>query len=311
MKPNVFSGLNLISTVRDLDEACKVYGFDFPVELRDLSFPDKDGVAKLSPYHKQVVAADNDDALGVVGLRYTVVPYREAFAPVSELSRHGARIVGGGAPNMREEAYLILEWPGTIKLSEGDEIVNRCTMRASHNGNTKIEIRMTPYRARNGTALTFDATRPLAFKHTPKVSNRINQARKIYKRVHDSWNEFAENVARLVTINITDTDAKSLITSVLGEADSTRMENIQAEIYSTFKHGTACQLPRCKGTVFGLVQAFAEWADHGRTLRASKKGEVGASLNAKLVADSAAKKQKAWATALWFAKTKKVVSNAV
>jgi len=186
-------------------------------------------------------------------------------------------------------------------------------MTSSHDGGSKIEIRMTPFRKVNGTALTVDATRPLAFKHTPGVNGRINRARKIFTNVNKSWEEFAGNVAKMITVSVTDDEAKGFINNVLGESDSTRMEHIKGDIYATFKTGTACVMPRCKGTVFGLVQAFAEWADHGRTVRQSKRrtDEKAAKIDARLISDSAKKKQRAFSTALWFMKNKKLATNAL
>jgi hypothetical protein len=59
--------------------------------------------------------------------------------------------------------------------------------------------------------------------------------------------------------------------------------------------------------VFGLVQAFAEWADHDRPVRKSdRRDRVSAQLDARLISDSAKKKARAWATALWFMKGKKL-----
>jgi len=311
MKPNVFDGFSLIRDLKDLDMACKAFGFDFPVAKVPLKF-EYEGKDVVSPCNEQIVAMDNGDALGVVGLLYTIVPYREAFAAVDELVKGGIRILGGALPNKRERAYLLLESSGSIKLSEGDEIVNRFVMTSSHDGGSKIEIRMTPFRKVNGTALTVDATRPLAFKHTPGVNGRINRARKIFSNVNKSWDEFAANVAKMITVSVTDDEAKAFINNVLGESDSTRMEHIKGDIYATFKTGTACVMPRCKGTVFGLVQAFAEWADHGRTVRQSKRrDEKSAGIDARLISDSAKKKQRAFSTALWFLKTKKLATNAV
>jgi len=310
VKPDVFQGVNR-SKANTLDEAVDLYKFEFPVGLKDLTY-NYNGQTMLSPFHRQTVALDNGDPMGVVGLRYTVVPYRDAFAPAVELIKGGARIVGGALLNNRASAMLVMVAPGTIKLSEGDEIVNRFVMTSSHDGSSKIEVRMTPYRQKNGTALTVDATRPLSFKHTPRVSARMGQARKIYKRVNDSWDTFTNAVGRMVLVKIDDKEARDLVTAVLGDSDSTRMENIKEDILTVFKHGTACQLPKCKGTLFGLVQAFAEWADHGRTVRkSSKRDEVSAGINARLIADSAAKKQRAWATALWFMKGGKLAGGAL
>ena len=292
---------------KSLDEACKKYGFDFHVEKRPLHFPDNDGRPKLSPFNEQTVRVDGAQPLGCVGLVYTVVPYRDAFAPVQQLVDGGAQIVAGGCPNYGERAYLVLEASGSIILAAGDEIVNRYTFISSHDGSSKIEVRMTPYRAKNGTTLTHDASRPLAFKHTNLVGSRIQKAGQVFDRVNKSWTEFQGAVQKMMAVNLTDQEAKSMIDTVLGgdlNTDSQRLVNIKMEIYTLWKHtGIGTRVGRCKGTVFGMVEAFAEWADRHRTIRKSNKRNVeAAALDAKLVSDSAKKKQKAFAVGLYLSK---------
>jgi len=300
-----FFGLDYRAS-KSLDEACKKYGFDFEVEKRPLAYASKDGKRLiLSPNNEQTVR--DDTPLGCVGLVYTVVPYRDAFAPVQQLIDAGAKIVAGGCPNNGERAYLILEADGHIVLSETDNIVNRYAFISSHDGSSKIEVRMTPYRAKNGTTLTHDASRPLAFKHTNLVGSRIQKANQIFDRVNKSWHEFQGAVQKMMSVSLSDQEAKGMIDTVLGgdlNTDSARLVNIKMEIYTLWKHtGIGTRVGRCKGTIFGMVEAFAEWADRHRTVRKSSKRDIeAASLDAKLVSDSAKKKQKAFAVGLYLSK---------
>lgn len=304
-----FFGLDYRSC-NSLEEACKKYGFDMELAKRTLNWTTAAGIVKTSPLNEQTVRIyenGNEQALGCVGLIYTLVPYREAFAPAQQLVEGGARIVSGGCPNHGERAYLVLEASGEIILAPNDAIVNRFTFISSHDGSSKIEVRMTPYRRKNGTTLTHDASRPLAFKHTSLVGNRITKAATIIDRVNKSWKEFEGAVQKMMAVDLSDFEAKSMIDSVLGgdlNTDSQRLVNIKMEIYTLWKEtGIGTRVGRCKGTVFGMVEAFAEWADRHRTVRKSNKRNVeAASLDAKLVSDSAKKKQKAFAVGLYLAK---------
>lgn len=287
-----------------LDEACDKYEFNFDVEKRPLAFADTEGKRLiLSPYNEQTVRVDTDYPLGCVGLVYTVVPYREAFAPVEKMIDMGARIIAGGAPNHGERAYLVLEAEGKIVLADGDDIVNRFLFQSSHDGSSKIEVRMTPYRKKNGTTITHDASRPLAFKHTTLVGSRVQKASKVFDRVNKSWGTFQGAIQRMIATKLTEQEAKGMIDMVLGgdtDRDSKRLVNIKTDIFTIYKHtGIGTQIAKCKGTVFGMMEAFAEWADRHRTIRKSKKRDYeAASLDAKLVSDGARKKQRAFAVAV-------------
>jgi len=309
-KNYTFRGLNM-QPAASLEEAVAMYNMDFSVLKLPLYFKDPNENEIVSPFHEQIIHGTTFNPIGVVGLRYQTVEYPIAFSPADALISGGAKIVGGGCPNRGERAYLILEGDGLIELSPGDTIINRFLMLSSHDGTGKIEIRMTPWRSKTGTAITFDSTNPLAFKHTRNVGTKVSRAKRIFHRVNDNWNEFSTGVKKMVSINLTEAEAKEFIESVLPatkDEPSTRLENIRSEILTIYRDtGIGTRLPKCQGTLFGVVQAFVEWADIKRTIRkSSKRDEESAALDAKLVSDSAKKKQKAWAMALYLSKKKKL-----
>lgn len=303
-----FKGMSM-NPVSTLAEGIEKYGMGFKALKLPLYFKDENDNDVMSPDHMQMVNGLTGRPMGVVGCGYVVVDYPIAFSPAEPLLASGARIVGGACPNKGERAYLILESDGVVSLSPGDNIVNRFIMLSSHDGTGKIEVRMTPWRAKTGTALTFDAGHPLAFKHTRRVNTRVQRARKVFKNVNTSWDEFSKGVQKMVTVKLTESQAKEFIENVLpttAKETSTRLENIRSEILTIYRDtGIGTRLPKCRGTLFGLVQAFNEWADIKRTVRKSKKrDEVSARLDAMLVSDSAKKKSKAWAMALYLANHK-------
>lgn len=309
-----FHGLNM-TPASTFEEAIRQYEMDATYRKTPLFYEvegeDGEMERKQSPYHKQIVR-DDGVPIGVVGLRYKVVPYAEAFGPAEALCAGGAVIVGGGAPNNGERGYLVLDAPGTMQLGPNDPILNRFVLTSSHDGTGKIEVRSTPWRSLTGTTFAVDTkTKPMAFKHTPLVSGRVSHAKKVIARVNKNWGEFTKGVQRMIGHRLTEQEARMFIDAVLppsGKEASTRLENIREDVFLIWRDtGIGTRLPYTKGTLFGLVQAFSEWADIKRTVRESKKrDEVAAALDAKLISDSARKKQRAFGLALYLAKNKKL-----
>lgn len=303
---NTFKGVNMTPSA-SLDDAISRYGMDFTPKLAPLYYF-VDGEKILSPRDMQCYRSDDNRHMGVVGLEYETVPFLEAI----EFSRQlGARIVGGVCPNRGERAYLILEADGVVQMGPDDNIVNRFVLTSSHDGTTKIEMRATPFWARPGTAITTDATRPLSFKHTRNVGVKLDRANKVIKVVNSRWNEFSAGVQKMVSVHLSEDKAKEFIESVLphtGNEASTKLENIRSEILTIYRDtGIATRLPKCRGTLFGLVQAFAEYADIKQTVREStKRDKVSAALDARLMGAAAAKKQTAWGLALYMANDKRM-----
>jgi phage/plasmid-like protein (TIGR03299 family) len=306
MGQNVFNGL-IKGQCANIEEACKKYEMGFNAKKIDQSWQDNDG-RWIRSRSDVVIRTDTMVELTTssVGRDYCVVQYKDAFAPVDVLiANNQAELVSGGAPNRGEQAFLVLRSEGAIMLAPGDSIQNYFVMRSSHDGSCKIEIRMTPYRALSGTTFALDASKPLAFKHTPNVEGRLAMARRTWRNVQESWDGFSNGAKRMIATPVTDSEARDFIEAVLSaKKDSTRAQHIADDVYQLFRNtGLGTRVPACRGTLFGLVQSFCEWGDLHRTIRSAKnKNEVAAALDAKLIADTAKKKQKAWGMALHLSK---------
>jgi phage/plasmid-like protein (TIGR03299 family) len=294
----------------DLDEACEYYDLDFDVHLRPIrAFNPVTREYDIPVYDKQAVERDDRTKpmyIATVGMGYHGMNYRLAFDVAQPLVDAKFTIEQGGAPDKGQRGYLVIDTGEEICLGGDDVIRNRVTLTSSHDGTGKIEVRMTPYRPKSGATLTLHE-RPLAFKHTRNVTSRIQQGRTSLKRIQSDWAAFGAAAKKMQTIRINDQEAREFIRKVMpppdGKTASTRLENIWDDIYTTFKTSSTIRLlPTTKGTIFGAVQAFAEWAD-SRTPRDSKKrNAVAASLDMKIVNDGAKKKAKAWGMGLWCTK---------
>ena len=288
-----------------LAEAGQIYGMDFEVEKCPLYYADAKGnPTRISPWDEQVVNVDKNRApIGVVGIGYQIVRHLHAFDIAQPLIDAGAHIVGGGCPNNGERAYLVLQTDQKLEIAPGDCIVNRYLLLNSYDGTGKIEVRFTPYRSTYGIAFTTNANRPLAFKHTRNVAKRLTLTKRVFRGVNENWNQFSDSVKKMLAISLNQQQATEFVEAVMpatSDEPSTRLENQRAEVMEIYhKTGIGTRMPQCRGTLFGLVQAFAEWADIHRTVRKSKKrDDIAAALDTRLVADSAKKKAKAFAVAV-------------
>ena len=311
---HTYQGLSMRSFV-SLDEAWKELGMDFEVGTAPLDYTvrlkneagEYEDRTIRSPREVQVYRKDDGRAMGVVGLVYRTMAHPVALEFARQLIVGGARIIGGGCPNRGERAYLILESDGNVAIGPKDNIVNRFVLTNTHDGTGKIELRITPFWTRSGTAFNPETGKPLSFKHTTNVQNRLASANKVMSRVNANWDEFSNAVKKMIGTPISEKEAKEFIEAILphtGEEAGPKLENIRSEILTIFRDtGIGCRLPACRGTVFGVVQAFSEYADIKQTVRKSdKRDRVSATLDARLMGDAAKKKAKAWAFALHMTK---------
>lgn len=252
------------------------------------------------PYASAIVRTDKEWCLGVGSTVYGVVQYRQWLSVAEELYEKGIKVVYAGAPNLGERAYMILEVPDSMmSLGEGDEIVNRLLITASHDCSTKLTLAMLPFRPSNNTYMTFERS-ILAEKHSRHVNNRVTKAKEVMSKVKRGWKEFDQHVKKMSLVKPTDEEARDFIENVIGKGDASRTVNVRDKIFDLWKHeGVGRAVPACRGTLFGLVQATCEWADHYATVRKSKfMDEATAEFNSKLLGAAAQKKAKAWSFAL-------------
>lgn len=307
------------------DDLLKECGLDFEAELRHFWYetnkPLKDeetGIIRWGskpygdhfltgqPYASAVVRTDTEECLGIGSTIYGVVQYRDWFALAEEFFKLGIHVNYAGAPNLGERAHMILEVPGDrISLGHDDDIVNQVVITASHDGSSKLTLMSIPYRESNDTYMNLGGAL-FAEKHTRHVKDRVKHAKAVVSTVRKNWEELEGNIKKLSLIQMKDEQAEKFIKSIVGDGDSTRTQNVRNAVFDLWKHsGVGRAVPACRGTLFGLVQAFVEYSDHHATVRESKYTDADtANFNSKMFGANAKRKANVWAKALNMAKKK-------
>jgi hypothetical protein len=164
---------------------------------------------------------------------------------------------------------------------------------------------MTPRRTANQSI--FNLGKPIiSIKHTKNVQARIARTGSILDKVQSHWEDFSEATRKMASIELSEKDARDFITAVVGDGNHQRTVNIRNKVYDIYAHvGVGRVVPACRSTLFGLVQAFCEYADHYAVIRKSKYLEAeDAQLDSKTLGATAKQKAKGWAMALMLIKNK-------
>lgn len=308
-KPSEFSGdLNYT-----FDEAMQVLGFDFPIEkwAQKAVNPNKDSNVSSLPVetHMSVVRTDTEQVIGNVGRDYGLVSYADAFSLIEPLIQNNqVEIINGRLIGNGQRAYLFLKAPyhinmgtGYIKTSlwtrdrklDNDNILCCFSLRSSHDAQAPIEICMVPYRKVNHTALPVGDT--IRFKHSKHVKAKLERAEKVIEHIKTTWSEFEDDVKKMASIQLKDNNAKVFISMVLGDNDNSRAANIRDRIFNIYKTGIASKFPSTQNTLFGVVQAIAQWADSEKVVRTAKYlDENSARIEARFSGDAYKKKKQAY-----------------
>jgi hypothetical protein len=183
-------------------------------------------------------------------------------------------------------------------------------MSSAHDGTGKITFMMTPRRTTTQVIQTFK-TPILSYKHTKHVHGKLTSAVGILTKVKDLWAEYDASTQAMIRVVLTDVQARGFIERIVGDSDSSQAQNTRAKIFDLWSSvGIGRNIPACQRTLFGLVQAFCEYADHHSVVRKSKYlNEAGATLDSRALGHAAKQKAAGWAFALKLLADRKELSG--
>ena len=175
---NVARGDESITEILDLG------GIAYGVEKRTVRYGWESEV-RTAPGQFVTVRDDTGAALGVVGDRYTVIQNRDLFTFLEDLvSTTGVVWESAGALRGGRKVFVCMRVPQTVVIDRGgldDEIVLFINAINSHDGTSKAETVLTPWRIVCGNTERFsfrDARARWGIRHTSGAMDRIVEARR-------------------------------------------------------------------------------------------------------------------------------------
>ena len=218
------------------------------------------------------VRLDTNQALGVVGSKYTVLQNKDAFSffdgvvSVKEAMYETAGALGSG-----ERIWLLAKLPGYIR-TVGDDITEKYLLLTNtHDGSGSVQVMMTPIRVVCQNTLNIGmatGTNKSKIRHTFNMGSKVEEVRKTLGLINVQFNVFEEATRKLAAVDLTNEALQAYIKKCglipSGEETSTRAKNIMEEVSARWVSGLGATLPGAKGTAWGAFNAVVEYVDYKR-----------------------------------------------
>lgn len=235
--------------------------------------PDKRVVVRNNPHAQRV------DSLGVVGTRYTIAQNEDAFSFLDNVVDHvdGAVYEYAGAYHGGRKVFIGMLLPDTIKVGGFDDVQMRLLCTNTHDGTSPFGVYLHVHRIACTNAIELTkrgAKQRWVMRHTASLTGKIAQARETLALTFAYVDAFEKEAQQLIQHEITKRQFERLVEGVFPiDRDSTeRAQRSQQQDRAAVRaiYTDSPTQESIRGTAWGAVNAFVEWADWNRDVRSAK-----------------------------------------
>jgi len=215
------------------------------------------------------VRTDTNIVLGVVGSRYEPVQNKDCFSffdPLIERDEavyHTAGVLGQG-----EKIWLLAKLPDYIRVGKKSDPVEKFVLLYnSHDGSSKIRVKLTPIRVVCNNTLTAalsGSDQEVQIKHTAAAPEKLKEAHKVFELTNQLYRELDYIFNRMALRKVTSQQlldyVKTLVPDNAESESKARTENIRNHIL--YLHDETKEAAMHRGTLFGALNAVTEFVDH-------------------------------------------------
>ena len=230
---------------------------------------------------------DTDAPLGIVSDRYRIVQPAEVLEFFRDLTESvGFKMDTAGVLFGGKKLWALAKVGESIKIGSVDEIKPYLLVGTSLDGSMSTIAHFTSTRVvcNNTLRMAIGDNGKLAKIKVPHSQIwDVDSVKEQLGIASDVWNGFVDEVNELTKIKISKNEAIMISAKELGiknENDLLPMELVNTNpslnhIISLFDgKGIGSELPTAKGTGWGLVNAFTQWADHDTVMLRSNKSRA-------------------------------------
>ena len=284
-------------------EALQAAHLDWNVNFGELyTGMDIDGNHNLINKWRRTYRDDNDETLGIVGNRYTILQNYEAFDFMDELlGEIGANYETAGSLKGGKQVWLMVKLPNHITVAEGDEMIPYLLLKNSHDGSGAVTIAAVMVRVvcANTVALALQgAVAKTKIRHTASMHNKVEQARQAINLINENFVTYSDTFSEMLNVELTEEMFEEYILSVIDvDMEKTRGQNIYDTIENLYLTEETNQTGNMSGTLWAAFNAVSYWTDHERGLNQYGRRKDNAD-EAALFGSGAQMKQKAYDRAI-------------
>jgi phage/plasmid-like protein (TIGR03299 family) len=261
------------------EEAARIAGIDFDVELYNLGFTktpelngdtDGDDVDDRSwtaiPSRRAIVRQDTMEWLSICSTEYQVVQFREAFAFINEIS---PKIVAAGPLSGGRQAFMVVQAPEHLHgnfevMGEADPHDMYVVLRTSHDLSKSIEVAIMSLRGRCMNQLTLptlmrDVPQRWTVRHVGDPLANLEEAKKVLTRLPRYTEVIANRATQLATVELTADEFRPIMKRVIRKSMA-RVDDMVNDIIAMHDQPTV----GFQGTGWGWVNTVSEYFQWGR-----------------------------------------------
>ena len=285
-------------------EAIEAAGLNYQVELVPLFTQAGNQV----PRRQGVVRSDTSQILGTVGKGYTPIQNAEAFQFLdSVVADGGLRYHTAGALGQGEKIWMLAKLPGSIRVNGTEDITDKfLLLHNSHDGSSCLRVHFTPVRVvcqntlviaeRNGRG------QGISIMHKGNLDQKIREAQKVLGLANRFYDDLQPKIDLLANCFPTQDQLHRFFSTLYpdpADGNSTRAENVRAELLRLFDEGIGQDIPGIRHSAWAALHAVTEYVDHRRTTRGrSDLDRTSKRLQSLWFGSGARLKQQAWDLAL-------------
>ena len=269
----------------DAETALKEANLDWEVEVAPLYHKDPDAVGTVSEdafakssKGKVVRRLDNGDELGVVGMKYSPLQNKDAFAFFDGVFGEGkARYETAGYLGKGERMWLLANMTNNdpIEILPGDEINKYLLLTNDFTGSYSVIGSFTPIRVVCNNTLTaavrdiIKGGNTVRVKHIGDVADRLNFAGKVLAQAGVFYDEVKDLFQTFAKKQLNGEQTRTYIhRSLFDDNKETKSRTKKVDEVEGLMHtGRGSDIVGVRGTVWGAYNALTEYVDHHKVYR--------------------------------------------
>ena len=261
-----WSGLGTdISSARNVDAALSLAGLDWRVAQRPMNLMGSD---EMIPGYYANVRTSDDEILGIVGKRYSIVQNEEAFSFMDELISEGVSLQMAGTFRGGRGVWVLAKLPQMYFLS-GDKVDPYIVFINSHDGSGGVRVAMTPIRVYCSNMLNLSmrrAQRTWSVRHSGDIKGKLTEARDTLFRASSYMEALKDETDELNKILLRAGEAEDIVnklipvTADMGDRMQENRLDLRADILTRYHE--APDLDCMDKSGLRLLHAISDHATH-------------------------------------------------
>ena len=233
-----------------------------------------DAEGQLIKDYRVVTRMDRMTHLGIVGSKYVPFQNEEVHDFSRELAGEGVTYETSGSLSGGRRIWLLARIPGDVWVTKEDNVGKYLLLTTRHDGKSSFRVLFTPIRVVCANtlqaAIRGAGENGISIRHVGDIQNKLEEARRVLGlslKYYDGW---AEEATAFSKRSLTRTLVKEYFKTLVPDpkkGNPARARSQRKSLIRLFEVGKGNTLPTVRGSLWGAVNAVAEFVDHERTVR--------------------------------------------